>query len=488
MENPPRIVVSPVAGNFDLTRLMSRSHRPQAKRRQRRLATLPVAGASKRRPSAVALRSFAAAGAQPCVFHTRSPGSAARRPRDTTHCAFCSETTMQATVVTPAGRARLSKALKSFRACSNSTVFERAMRVLKRWVPAHAAQIEKAAKKAKRRKSVTRKDGRALSATVSTWLTCKARRQSVEAAPTAQARKAYRSAVLADQRWAKKRFYPETPRRPRAPNSELTALVDNDCDLPSASRSDVAIGLQRWCAEGAWGMCRSCHILQLRPLRAQDLQARGHKPDLPKSSCRRCCAKYPHRVPRPEDVPPPLRELSYDVVQALRPVTVDVGPIVRADSGYRKKVRMTTFSWALNKVDIKIAQLPKNLQRQARSTLRFLLQSADSLYSHFYNRHDSFLQRHDGKPTPEEARRPLQFIEEPGLETALWPHLYWDANMCESYERLKQSPIPATGCRGSRSRGRSQRRRRSRQLERSPPQYQAILLCQTAKPSSGVWF
>ena len=375
-------------------------------------------------------------GAQPCVFHTRSPGSAARRPRDTTHCTFCSEATMQATVVTPAGRARLSKALKSFRACSNSTVFERAMRVLKRWVPAHAAQIEKAAKKAKRRKSVTRKDGRALSATVSTWLTCKARRQSVEAAPTAQARKAYRSAVLADQRWAKKRFYPETPRRPRAPNSELTALVDNDCDLPSASRSDVAIGLQRWCAEGAWGMCRSCHILQLRPLRAQDLQARGHKPDLPKSSCRRCCAKYPHRVPRPEDVPPPLRELSYDVVQALRPVTVDVGPIVRADSGYRKKVRMTTFSWALNKVDIKIAQLPKNLQRQARSALRFLLQSADSLYSHFYNRHDSFLQRHDGQPTPEEARRPLQFIEEPGLETALWPHLYWDANMCESYERL----------------------------------------------------
>ena len=43
----------------------------------------------------------------------------------------------------------------------------------------------------------------------------------------------------------------------------------------------------------------------------------------------------------------------------------------------------------------------------------------------------AFLERHDNNPTPEQVRCPLRFIEEPGLENALWPHLYWSFDMCD---------------------------------------------------------
>ena len=106
-------------------------------------------------------------------------------------------------------------------------------------------------------------------------------------------------------------------------------------------------------------------MLQTRPLRPQDLHAKVHKPTVPHSACRRCRARYPHKVPRPEDVPEALRGLPSEVAHALRSVTINVGPETRADQGYRKKVRMITFSWALDKVDDKIQTLPKALRRPA---------------------------------------------------------------------------------------------------------------------------
>ena len=120
---------------------------------------------------------------------------------------------------------------------------------------------------------------------------------------------------------------------------------------------------------------------------------------------------YPHQVPRPEDVPEALRGLP---------------------------VRMITFTYTRSTKWTPRSRLcPKlcDAQPALLSSTCFSRRTA-SIYGHFYSRHCSFLDRYAGKPTAEEARRPLKFIEEPGLENALWPHLYWDANMCESYERL----------------------------------------------------
>ena len=80
-------------------------------------------------------------------------------------------------------------------------------------------------------------------------------------------------------------------------------------------------------------------------------------------------------VPRPQDVPTPLRDLDPLVVKALRPLDIDVGPEVRAGTGgYRKKVRMITFSWCLQSVDAKLRRLPsKQLRRSANNAFRYLL-------------------------------------------------------------------------------------------------------------------
>ena len=40
------------------------------------------------------------------------------------------------------------------------------------------------------------------------------------------------------------------------------------------------------------------------------------------------------------------------------------------------------------------------------------------------------------RATDERRKRPLRYIEEEGIETAVWPHLYWDTRLCETATRL----------------------------------------------------
>ena len=59
---------------------------------------------------------------------------------------------------------------------------------------------------------------------------------------------------------------------------------------------------------------------------------------------------------------------------------------------------------------------------------------ANSTYGDLVKQHDKFLRQHPDA-SDAERRRPLQFIETPGLECALWPTLYWCTEMCETAER-----------------------------------------------------
>ena len=63
-----------------------------------------------------------------------------------------------------------------------------------------------------------------------------------------------------------------------------------------------------------------------------------------------------------------------------------------------------------------------------------MTKEAESSYRDFIKKHKKFLKK---KPDATEAERrlPLQFLETPGLECALWPSLYWCTEMCETVER-----------------------------------------------------
>lgn len=412
----------------------------------------PPVGAAKKKPAARKStgnpkRKGNVCPAVGCCFNTSSPGQvAALKNRELGTCMFCSRESCCKALATARGRGNMTRCLKKFYSFRDvkPEVLDRAFAQLEQWTPDHVEEFRQKAAVAKRSKpKASRAEARKQkeAGAEKQWAICKSWRKPSLMLTEAKALKAYRAAVLADQRWARKQFYPETPRRPRGAGDDLEAVVDNDCPLPTAFTSTQAVGLQRWCQEGSWGMCPNpeCHLLQPRKLNQTDLKTIA-QPLIAPSACRRCSkAKRPHMVPRPQDVPEELQNLSPEVVAALRPLDIDVGPEVRSGTGgYRKKVRMITFSWSLTSVDAKIRALqPKALRRSAKKALKYLLRlDRDNEYHDYYSRHQAFLVKHRDDPTPEQAKRPLHFIEEAGLETALWPHLYWKTTMCESFERL----------------------------------------------------
>ena len=372
----------------------------------------------------------------PCQFNTQHMAQPSRGTTGRRSCMFCQKDEMGVAIDTARGRASISRCLKAFAAFEDQTIVQEAFQRIGHWFPDWLPTFTAKAKERKRyrRPAVAGMPAKAHHAEEQ-WTESTGKRKSCWGQALVQDRKEYRAAVLADQRFAKKRFYPETPRRARAKGDELLAVVPNDSDLPAANFSATSLGLQKWCEEGSWGMCPKCYVLQPRPMQCSFLDQK-HKPYIPASSCRRCKALYPHQVPLPEDVPVALRNLTPTIIAALRPLDIDVGPEARAENGYRKKVRMIRFSWALASVSDKIRVLPSEERRQAKAAFKYLKNCNGSEYKDYHARHLDFLTRHGGHPTESQAKRPLHFIEEAGLETALWPHLYWETAMCESFERL----------------------------------------------------
>ena len=64
------------------------------------------------------------------------------------------------------------------------------------------------------------------------------------------------------------------------------------------------------------------------------------------------------------------------------------------------------------------------------------MESPHSDYSSFIERHDEFLSKHGEDANEKKRKRPVRFIEEKGIECALWPHLYWQRNLCETVARV----------------------------------------------------
>ena len=156
------------------------------------------------------------------------------------------------------------------------------------------------------------------------------------------------------------------------------------------------------------------------------------KPEIAPRACK-ACQNGKVRIPKVEDIPTPLRELSKAVIKALRPLDIDVGPYRRAAYGYRVHTAMLRLAWAADSILEKIRQLPREERRAARAAHDFLMESKESAYRDFAEKHDSFLKRHGDEEVPERRRKlPLQFLETPGLENALWPNLYWNEEMCET--------------------------------------------------------
>ena len=160
---------------------------------------------------------------------------------------------------------------------------------------------------------------------------------------------AYKKRRTADKNRVQKKFFLDNQLPPPAGQD----VTENDCGLPAACSSDRASFVEQWCKFGAWGICSECNSLQPRNLEPPDTR-RVAQPRITAKACKQCRGNQ--WVPQPDDIPAPLRKLSLNMSKVLRPLDIDVGPVKKAQNGYRHHVRMIRFSWSEDTVEDKISQ------------------------------------------------------------------------------------------------------------------------------------
>ena len=249
------------------------------------------------------------------------------------------------------------------------------------------------------------------------WAEAKAKRQTTQEPPDRKQKRKFRQEVLQDQRYAKNLVFPGSERRARGTGAELDAHLDNGTGLPPAEYSDYSKALESWCLRGSWGMCPKCQAMQPREFYEADLK-RQRQPELTQSQCKLCSAKGKYFVPKPEDVPEPLQNLTPEIIKALSLLDVDVGPETRSHdakgkpNGYRKKVKMIRFSWSKHAPKRKFRDLPHADRAKAKAAYDHLMGSEESTYKEFKKEREKFFECRRSKPDERQRRRPIHFIEQ----------------------------------------------------------------------------
>ena len=216
-----------------------------------------------------------------------------------------------------------------------------------------------------------------------------------------------------------------------------------------------AFAFRQWCLFRSWRMCSQCGRMVKQKLRGKSLRLRDRTPN-EMTACDYCRSggKVGYRAPLPDEQPPPLRKLPPPVLKALRPFEVHTGWHYRAPHGYRMHTDMFRVSLKTQPVAEALRKLPKKQRRKGEKALAYLLQAKESSYCDFALLHSKFLEKREraiergdtwaGAPV---KRMPAGFLETVGLECALWPHLYWRTDMCESYIRSQDSRRKKKVCR-----------------------------------------
>ncbi|CAK9052062.1 unnamed protein product [Durusdinium trenchii] len=354
-----------------------------------------------------------------CVFAEADAGRPVQLKGKQARCTFCDAEALTAACATAAGRDKLLPWLRRMAAASREKAVE------ERLGEEHRAYFRLALAGAPGR-GLQRASRKRPAAAADTWAHVVGKRSSHTAPASASAKKKYRQEVLDDRARARRHF----GLAGRAVRGEE---VSNDTGLPPPKRSKLALDIYNWCCNTLWGMCRVCSSMVPMPLTPSRMSNSRPSPWATLSECSRCQAKVRCNAPVPEDVPEALRGLAPDSIQALALLEIDVGPEIRAahNSGYRRQhATMARFFWHSRSSKDRIKDLVDEEQRtKALAARRFLLDADGCSYRKFETEHKKFLGKH---PTADACsrRRRLAYIETPGLETAVWPHLFYQDSLC----------------------------------------------------------
>ena len=355
--------------------------------------------------------------------------------------AFHSAEALQKAAATSQGRGRLLASLRK-RKEEDPTVAEEGLLA----IPEEHQQEMREKLQQEPRKARQARDRAAAETEEEQWERLLAGRQRLRSlrAGAAAAQSVHEERVNEDRARVRRKFFPRRERsaahsgrtwsNPMPPHlvEAIKDVEPNDTGLPRALITPEAGMLEAWCKQGSWGICSQCHSLEPRHLKEIDLR-RVAGPSILR--CRWCAKDGPASVPTVKDVPRPLRGLTSEIILALRPFEMDCGPYERPPHGYRVHTALLRLLWSAESVEEKIAALPHGSDRKkARKALKHLQHSTVSEYKTFWKQHQEFL-HHNPEARDAERRRPLQQLEAPGVECALWPDLYWNSDLCETVER-----------------------------------------------------
>lgn len=162
--------------------------------------------------------------------------------------------------------------------------------------------------------------------------------------------------------------------------------------------------------------------------------------------CKYCSRKVGYQVPRLQDVPEPLRKLPQTVVDALAIFRVYTGPHEQGYQAYRGHTGPIRFSWHERSVEDRLSDLAEKDWNRGRPAFEWLRDAPGSCYKDFLAAHHAFLEKRaaevaSGDIDLDEPIKwlPLRFMETVGLECAVWPHLYWDTQMTETFVRSQDA-------------------------------------------------
>lgn len=353
-----------------------------------------------------------------CVFAESDTGGKAQVMQKKTQCLICDIELLGQQCSTQAGRSKVLTRLRRMAPTARHKAVEQRIPEGHRQYFQEALAVRGARGEAGARPACRKRPAAAMKAD---WKAVLEKRQSLRSCWEDKKQKAYRVQVLDDRARVRRRF--GLPGR--ATRGEQ---VTNE----TGKRSKLGEQLHEWCTQHSWCMCRQCHSMVPLPLTELSLQRPLPKATIPAGSCARCQAKVACAAPLPEEVPEPLRNLSEESCQALAPLELDVGPEIRAahNSGYRQHATIIRFAWKAQSVKKQIKHIENKEERaKAKAAWKFLLEKEDCSYIKFVEAHDKFLAKHPGADDRKRRRR-LQFIETPGLETALWPHLFYLDSLC----------------------------------------------------------
>lgn len=192
--------------------------------------------------------------------------------------------------------------------------------------------------------------------------------------------------------------------------------------------TELADDLRFWAEHMSWAYCRRCGSLQSKKL----LPGYWKRPK--PTTCSSCsCTSNRYKVPHPSKVPPALQNLTMDDIYALRPFRAFSGRYNRMMFGYRVREEPFKIKWAQQDVETKIANIRDPVsRRRTRAAFDYLMKKTDCSYKKFIHMHRS----HVREPWIFELFSHEYFH---GVEAALWPHLYYENNLCESFLEGQES-------------------------------------------------